>query len=102
MLDLGQLRHHLQALDTGDATSRRQVVLSLKDYDANEWATAPAEMIHALIESLQRQRSWDRNQLFIRKEVMTILGNLGRRSEPALLPLIELMQEGNPAGIRDA
>lgn len=102
MLDLGKLRHHTQALDKGDDTARRQAVLSLKDHDAKEWATAPPDVMDPLIASLQQQLRSETKQTFIRKEVVTILGNMGLHSEPAMPQLIELLQEGKPEGIREA
>lgn len=102
MLDLGTLRRHIQALDKGDAASRRQALLLFKDHDAQAWTTAPVELVPALLESLQRQLRSERKNSFICKEVMIILGNLGARSEPAIPQIIELLQEGNPDGIRDA
>jgi HEAT repeat protein len=102
MLDLGEIHDHARALDKGDDTCRRQAINSLRDYGEEEWATAPAEVIHSLVESLQQQLLGGMQEMFIRQKVVTILGNMGPRAGPAIPQLIELLREGNPDGIREA
>jgi HEAT repeat protein len=102
MLDLSQLHRHTRTLDSGDDTSRRQAINSLRDYGEQEWATAPLEVIHSLVESLQHQLLDGTKQISVRQLVVIVLGNMGPRSEPAVPQLIELLQEGVPDGIREA
>jgi HEAT repeat protein len=102
MLDLVRLHKHIQALDEGDEAARRQAIQSLKLYEGQEWATAPAKVIHSLVTSLQTQLLSRRKVPSIRQDLATILGNVGRRAEPAIPQLLELLQEEVPDGIREA
>jgi HEAT repeat protein len=102
MLDSGQLHQSIRALDKGDDTSRRQAIQSLTEYQENEWATAPIEVIHALVKTLLHQLLGEMKQTAARQKVVTILGNMGSRAELAIPQLIELLKEGNPDRIREA
>jgi HEAT repeat protein len=102
MLDTGQLHQSIRALDQGDDTSRRQAIHSLKEYQENEWATVPIEVIQALVKALLHQLLGETQQTTARQELVTILGNMGSRAEPAIPQLIELLKEDNPDGIREA
>ncbi len=102
MLDLGQLNEHIQALDNGDDTSRRQALLSLREHAEQEWATVPAEVVRNLVKSLKVQFLSEMKQPFIHKEVSTILGNMGIRSKTAIPQLVELLKEGIPDPVREA
>jgi HEAT repeat protein len=101
MLDLGQLDHDIRALSNGDDACRRQAIHSLKDHGEQEWATAPREAIRSLVEWLQNQLASGTKRASSRQEVVTILGKMGRRAEPALPQLIDLLKEGVPDGIRE-
>src|SRR5713101_3326386 len=102
MLNSGELHQHIQTLDRGDDAARRQALHSLKAHGEQEWATAPAEAIHALVKSLTQQLAGGTKHTFLRQEVVTILGKMGPRSEPVIPQLVELLQEGNPDGLREA
>jgi|GEM_PF-2407521 len=102
MLDTGQLHQSLRALDKGDDTSRRQAIHSLKEYQENEWATVPIEVIQALVRALLPQLRGEMKQTAARQEVVIILGNMGSRAELAIPHLIELLKEDKPDGIREA
>ncbi len=102
MLDLGPLQHHMRALEKGDETARRQAIRSLRDHKDHEWATAPAKVIQSLVELLQQHLLSNGKQTGLRQDVMTILGSIGPRAKRAIPQLIELLQEGNPAGMQEA
>src|SRR5216683_1288056 len=102
MLDIRQLHKDILALDDGDDTSKRQALQSLRHHDEQEWATAPIEISHSLVKALRGQLLNGTKQPFARKEVATILGNMGPRSKSALPQLIELLQEGVPDPVRQA
>jgi HEAT repeat protein len=88
-------------LESGNETSRRQALQSLRTHEGKEWATAPPKAVHALVESLQHHLVGEMKQTFIRQEIVAILGNIGPGAEPAIPQLIELLQEGIPDGIRE-
>ena len=102
MLDLQQMHQHILAWDSGNDASRRRTLQSLKNLEEKDWAGVPVKEVHALVESLRQHLQSDIRQAFMRQEVVTILGNIGRRSEPTVPILIELLDEGNPDGIREA
>jgi HEAT repeat protein len=102
MLDIDQLHLHIRALDTGDDTSRWQAIHSLKDHKEQEWATAPLAVTQLLVNSLHHHLVSGMKQTLLRRELVTILGNMGPRSETAIPQLIELLKEGNPDGLREA
>jgi HEAT repeat protein len=101
MLDLVELRRHVQTLDRGDDNARRQALHSLAAHGEQEWATAPAEAVHSLVRSLQQLLDGGKHT-FHRQGVVAILGKVGRRSEPAIPQLVGLLREGNPDGLREA
>ena len=106
MLDQGQLRHHLQALKSGDETLRREAIQALKTHERAEWDALSAEAIRPMVESLRHQlpksqEAGSKPPLF-RQEVVTILGNIGPRAEAALPQLVDLLADGVPDGIREA
>lgn len=102
MLDLGKLQRYIRALENGDDNTRRQAIQSLKVHEDEEWAAAPRKVIHPLVESLREQLASDLKQATLRQEVVTILGNIGPRSERAIPQLVELLQQGNPENVREA
>src|SRR5262249_53710341 len=99
MLDVLQLRNDIQALDKGDETSCRQALQSLKHHEAQEWASAPLSLVHCLVKSLRDRLRSGMKRPFMRHEAVTILGNIGPRSEPAIPQLIAMLQPGIPASI---
>jgi len=102
MLDLGQLQHHIQALDKGDEPSRRQAIQSMKLHKEQDWAVVPTHVTHALVTLLQTQLANGLKQPSNRQDVATILGNMGPLSEPAIPQLIELLQAGNADALCEA
>src|SRR5262245_41793397 len=108
MLDLGQLRHHIKALNTGDKSFWQEAIRSLQGHEAQDWATAPLKVVGPLAESLRCHLTGSpaRNGLnfspAFRQEVATLLGNIGPRSAPAVPQLIELLKGGNGEGVREA
>src|SRR6516165_2571878 len=102
MLDLQQMHQHILAWDGGNDASRRRTLHSLKNLEEKDWAGVPAKGVHALVESFRQHLQSDMKQSFMRQEVVTILGNIGPRSEPTIPILIELLDEGNSDGIRQA
>jgi HEAT repeat protein len=100
MLELTGLHKHIQAVLSGDGTSRRQAILYLKQQEEERWADASTEVIHPLVEALQQQLVGTTKQPVFRQEVATLLGNLGPHSEAAIPQLIELLQDGIPDRIR--
>jgi HEAT repeat protein len=99
MLDMQQMHQHIQAWDSGNDASRRRILQSLKNLEEKDWAGVPVKGVHALVESFRQHLQ---SQAFMRQEVVTILGNIGPRSEPTVPILIELLDEGNPDAIREA
>jgi len=106
MLDVTQLQSHIQALNKGDEPARRDAIRSLKQQEEQEWASAPAKIVHTLIESLRQQLPKGQNgevkPPLVRQEVVVILGNIGARSEPVIPQLMELLEPGTSDGIREA
>src|SRR5207302_1423109 len=96
MLDLRQLRNDIQALDEGDEAACGQALHSLKQHEAQDWATAPPPVINSLVGSLQERLRNGMKRPSMRQEVVTILGNIGSRSEQAVPQLIELLQTRVP------
>lgn len=101
MIDPDQLRQHLRALDSGDETSRREAIRTLRHHKEEDWADVPAETAKSLVKALQHQFHNGTKQTFLRQEISIILGNLGTRAEPAIPQLMELLSEGVPDGIRE-
>lgn len=107
MLDLGQLKKDIQALNNGDDASCRLALQSLKAYKEDEWAAGSATTITNVIEVLRRQLTAHpllkgTKQPSIHKDVAIILGNMGPRSTPAIAQLMELLQPGIPDPVREA
>jgi HEAT repeat protein len=106
MVDQGQLRKQLQALQSGNETTRRDAILALKQTERADWDKLPATVVKPLVDSLRKQlpRSQENGAKppLFRQEVSTILGNIGPRSEAALPQLVDLLADGVPDGIREA
>jgi len=102
MLDKRQVHNHILVLQSGEDTSRRETLQSLLHHDEEEWATAPIEACHSLVDALQGLLLNGMMQPLARKQAATILGNLGSRSKDALPQLIELLHEGVPDPVREA
>ena len=100
MHDIGKLNQYIQALDRGDDAARREAIHALKARE--EWTSVPAKLAHTIVDSLRHQIPNQTKQPSIRQEIVTILGRIGPRSAPAIPQLIELLQDGNPDGIREA
>src|SRR4051812_47120733 len=106
MLDLDLLHKHIQALNSGDEPYRRNAIHALKPHERAEWNEVPDKIIRNLVEALAQQLPKSpepgmKPPLF-RQEVVTILGNIGPRSDAALPQLVEMLAEGVPEGIREA
>jgi HEAT repeat protein len=99
---VSKLQSYIQALDSGDPSSRRESLDSLKHYAEPEWDAAPAKVIHALVASLQQQLKSETTQPQLRREMALLLGNLGTRSEAAIPQLKDLLHESVPQAIREA
>jgi HEAT repeat protein len=102
MLELAQLHQHIKTLHSGDESTRRQVLHTLRNHEPQEWEKVPEEVVHSLVEALKSQLLNGMKRPFLRQEVAIILGKIGAPSEPAIPQLIELVQEGVPDGIREA
>ena len=102
MIAIRQLNSHIQALEKGDESSRRQAMQALKPIEEADWANTPPEVIRNLVQTLQHQLRNGVKQPSMRQEAAIVLGHLGARSEPAVPQLIDLLQEGVPDGIREA
>lgn len=106
MLDQGQLRQKIQAIKSGNENSRRDAILALKAVERADWDHFTNEPIRGVVDVLRHQipksqENGTKPPLF-RQEVVTILGNIGPRAEPALPQLVELLSDGVPDGIREA
>jgi HEAT repeat protein len=106
MLDLSQLQSHIQALNKGDEASRREAIRALKQTEQSDWASAPAKVVHTLIETLRQQlpkgNNGEAKPPLVRQEIVVILGNLGARSESVIPQLIELLEPGTSDNVREA
>jgi HEAT repeat protein len=105
-MDQGHLHQQIKALNSRDETVRREAIQALKAYESSEWAGVSNDIVRPLVEQLwhqlpKSQEAGAKPPLF-RQEVVTILGNIGTRSEPALPQLVELLADGVPDGIREA
>jgi len=107
MLDLGQLRHHITALNTGDKSFGQAAIRSMTGHEARDWATAPLKVVGPLVESLRGQLTSSPEGIGLnfsptfRQEVATLLGNIGPRSASAIPQLIELLNVGNGERVRE-
>jgi HEAT repeat protein len=102
MLDVSQLHQHILAIADGDDAARRLALQSLRAYDEKEWATAPREATHSLVEALKAQLLKGTKQPFPQKDVVTILGNIGSHSKSAIPQLMELLNNDVSDLIREA
>jgi HEAT repeat protein len=108
MLDLGQLRHHIKTLNSGDKSIWQEAIRSLKGHESRVWTTAPPEIVGLLVESLRHRltRGSEGNGLTVppafRQEAAILLGMIGPRSASAVPQLIELLKGGNGEGVREA
>src|ERR1022692_813886 len=106
MLELGQLKSQIQALHSRTETVRREAVQALKLTEAADWAGVGNDIIKPLVESLRHQlpksQEVGAKPPLFRQEIVTILGNIGQRSEPAIPQLMELLEDGVPDGVREA
>lgn len=108
MLTTSQLQRHLQSLRSGDETTRRETLRTLKEYDRLLWVDAPRDAIRPLVDCLQRQltvkgsAAEPKNLPRYRQEVATILGRIGPASEPAISELVALLAPGVADGVREA
>jgi HEAT repeat protein len=108
MLDLAQLRHHIEALTGGDRASRQEAVRALKAHEEQDWTTVPATVLDAVVEALHDQlvdkgegEALNRSPAF-RQDVAIVLGNIGPRSAPAVPQLAELLKKGQGEAVREA
>jgi HEAT repeat protein len=106
MLEPGQLRRQIQALNSGNESMRRDAIHALKQHERTEWDSVPAEITRTLVDSLRKQlpksqENGAKPPLF-RQEVVTILGNIGTRAQQALPQLVDLLADGVPDGVREA
>jgi HEAT repeat protein len=102
VVDLGQLRDDIQALNKGDDASRRKALRSLKSLPQEAWASVPRDLFNTLMGALQKQMQISVKQKPILQEIFAILGNMGQRAEPALSQLVGLLGEEFPPEIRGA
>jgi HEAT repeat protein len=102
MLDTHQLQSDLLALGGVGEALRQQAFQSLRQHDEEEWAIAPIEVCDSVVKSLQSQLLDGKGRPLVQKEIAIILGNMGCRSKPALLQLVDLLREGVPDYVREA
>jgi HEAT repeat protein len=98
----GKLQSYIHALASNNPNTRREAIESLKRCEEQEWDAAPAKVIQALVQSLQRQVASEATQPLLRREIALLLGNMGARAEAAVPQLRDLLQESVPHGIREA
>jgi len=106
MVDQSRLNKQMQVLKTGDEATRRDVIHALKQHERAEWDVVSDDLVHSLAsvlaQHLPKNQAAGMKQPLFRQEVVTILGNIGPRSEPALPNLVELLDQGIPDAIREA
>ena len=102
MPDVNQLQQDILALANGDDTAKRQALQSLRRHGEDEWATAPLDATRSLVEALKGQLLKGTMHLFLQREVVTILGNIGPLSKAAIPQLIELLGSGISDTVREA
>ncbi len=101
MLEIGQIRKQITALDKGDDASRREAIQALRQYEQKDWAEAPAPLVQTVVESLVEQLPNGTKPPFMLKELGAIFGNIGPRSKSAVPRLVENLQDGNADSIRE-
>lgn len=101
MIALGQLRQHIQALNSVDDNTRQQAIHTLRNYEEQDWRAVPVETLTALVELLQRQLLDGTKRTLVRQEILIVLGNIGAHSQSAVGPISELLQDGVPDGVRE-
>jgi HEAT repeat protein len=74
----------------------------LREHGGEGWAAAPDEARDPLVKALKKQLLNGTGQSVVRKEVATILGDLGPLSRSAVPQLVELLHEGVPDPVREA
>ncbi len=102
MLETGQLQKQIKGLDTGDETTRRDILQNLKQPKEEDWANVPADAFNSVLRALQKQILVETKKPFIRREVVAVLGNMGARAASTIPQLAELLQDGIPDGIRES
>lgn len=107
MLDAGQIRKGITALDKGDDAACRQILQNWKTCTTDEWGKAPADQVRHLVEALRGRLSSNNlqkgnKQPSLHKEVAIVLGNIGPRAAGSIPELIELLAAGVPDPVREA
>jgi HEAT repeat protein len=102
MLDLGALQRRIRALDTGSDSERRQAIHPLMDIDEQDWAAAPPQIVQSLVEALKQLLLAEPPRPGASREIVLLLGKIGPRSKPAISKLVELLDDKNPDGTREA
>jgi HEAT repeat protein len=90
------------ALAKGDDAAQRQAIHFLRHVEPQEWAAAPVAVCRSVVASLQQQVLHGMKPPSVHREIATILGNMGPRSEAAVPQLIQLLQDGVPDSVRNA
>jgi HEAT repeat protein len=101
MLSVSELRQHIATLAGSDDSAKRLALQSLRVHGEKEWAAIPLEATHSLVDALKDQLLRETKQPFIQKDAVTILGNLGPLSKPALPQIIALLHKDYPDTSRE-
>lgn len=99
MIGNGQLRQHLQALNSSDLNTRRDAIHALKEQQ--DWSEVPADLVKHFVESLRHQLTNGIKQTSLRQDLLIILGRFGAKADAAVPELIDLLKDGVPDGVRE-
>lgn len=102
MLEAGKLARLIQELEKGSDAARRQAIHSLKELTEDDWAAASAKVVNSVLAALKPQLTAEIRQPLVRQEAVAILDHMGPRAAPAVPELMQVLQDGNPDGIREA
>ena len=102
MLSVIELRQYILTLGTSDDAAKRIALNSLRLQDKSDWAATPLAAAHSLVGTLMTQLLKEAKQPYLQKDIVTVLGNIGALSKPALPRLIELLHNDITDSVREA
>jgi HEAT repeat protein len=108
MLNVRQLRGHIETLNSGDEPARREAIAALKEHDSQFWAEAPSDIVQPLVKVLKRRLGQADNlngakaYPRFRQDAATVLGKIGGPAQVVVPELTGLLAKGVPDCIREA
>src|SRR5947209_3199828 len=102
MLRAIELRQYILTLEKSDDAAKRIALHSLRLQEESDWAATPLAAVRSLVGTLTTQLLKETNQPHLQKDIVTVLGNIGAISKPALPRLIELLHNDVTDSVREA